>query len=349
MAIAFLSTELNQYEEGWRQLLPAGHFRAKDGRPFDVESGWFIDRNIAESLIRSVALNHQDVMLDYEHQSLRAESNGQPAPASGWFNQTELKWVDGKGLYIRPRWTDNARAMLDNKEYRYLSAVFHYNTQGHPTKLISAALTNDPALTGMDELTKVAALKVAYLSTKGEHSMNEYLLKLLAVLGLEATEENIAEVTDKAVEKINELIANGEKAKNAEETIADLKSKQLDPLLFVPRAAFDELQQKVAVLSNQSNASQIDSLIEKGRKEGRVMAAEVDNLKAIGKTHGIAALSTMINARAPIAALTSDTQVIDEATQAVERVLTDEEKEAARMLGITEADYLKILLEQGEQ
>ncbi|NGF05909.1 protease, partial [Citrobacter freundii] len=34
-------------DDGWCQLLPAGRFRARDGRPFDVADGWYMDAAIA--------------------------------------------------------------------------------------------------------------------------------------------------------------------------------------------------------------------------------------------------------------------------------------------------------------
>lgn len=347
MGIAFLSTDINQHEDGWRQLLPAGHFRAKDGRPFDVDTGWYIDEAIAQRLIAKVALNRQDLMLDYEHQSLRADDNGQPVPASGWFDQSELKWVDGKGLYIRPRWTDKARAMLDAKEYRYLSAVFHYDKNGHPTELISAALTNDPALTGMDELTKVAALKVAYLSTDsqstGDDSMNEYLLQLLAALNIEVTEEDYEAAVAMALTKIAEL-------QSKDEQVADLTRRlttnKPDPLSFVPRAQFEELGKQVAALKAQQNSNGVASVIDQARRKGQVVAAEVENLTDIGSKHGVAVLKQMLSTRPAIAALTDAEQIIDEAIGAVKRILTEEERAVMESMGLDEEAFLAYLIEQ---
>ena len=39
----------------------------------------------------------QPPVIDYEHQTLHKEANGQPAPAAGWIHG--LRWLDGKGLY----------------------------------------------------------------------------------------------------------------------------------------------------------------------------------------------------------------------------------------------------------
>lgn len=354
--IAFLHSTLVQ-EDGWRQVLPAGHFRAQDGRPFEkgLEKGWFLNKEIAERLIGQVKAKGK-VMVDYEHAYLHALTNAEkgkkvePTIASGWIYGDDIKWEDG--LWVKPRWTKKAKSHVDDGELAGLSALFTYDlTTGEPLNFLNVALTNDPALTELKGLTNLAALsKFAALSNlsltdvkTGDHSMNEYLLRLLAALGLEATEENIAEVTETAVEKINSLVA---KEATADKTIADLTAKQVDPLKFVPREALTEAHAKIAALSTKGAATQVDSLIEKGRKSGRVMKSEISNLKQIAVKHGVAALSAMINARAPIAALSDESQVIEAAIDAVKSELTEEEKEAARLLGIEEAEYLKILLEQ---
>ncbi len=61
--------------------------------------------------------------LDYEHQTLNSESNGQPAPAAGW--ATRFEWRPGAGLFaLDVQWTDRARQMIEAGEYRYISPVF---------------------------------------------------------------------------------------------------------------------------------------------------------------------------------------------------------------------------------
>ncbi|UNM95673.1 hypothetical protein MMG00_10675 [Ignatzschineria rhizosphaerae] len=352
--IAFLHSTLAQ-EDGWRQVLPSGHFRAKDGRPSEkgLEKGWFLNKEIAERLINQVKAKGK-VMVDYEHAYLHALTNAEkgkpvePTIASGWIYGDDIKWEDG--LWVKPRWTKKAKSHVDDGELAGLSALFTYDLKtGEPLNFLNVALTNDPALTELKGLTNLAALsKFAALSlnsqsTTGDNSMNEYLLKILGALGLEATEENIAEVSEQAVEKINSLIA---KEASSEETIADLKAKQVDPVKYVPREAFEEAKAKIAALSKTTSESQVDALIAEGRKTGKVMKSEVGNLKDIAKVHGLAVLKATIDSRVAIAGLSDESQIIEAAVDAVISELTEEQKEAARMLGIDEAEYLKILIEQ---
>lgn len=139
------------------RILPAGVFRAKDGRPKHLP-GWKIDAGIAKRAIAASA-TAEDVAIDYEHQTLLAAQNGQPAPAAGWFKR--MVWREGAGLFaVDVQWTDKARAMIASGEYRHISPVFTYDaTTGEVLKIAGLALTNNPALAN---LTNLAALTVQH-------------------------------------------------------------------------------------------------------------------------------------------------------------------------------------------
>jgi hypothetical protein len=133
------------------QLLPAGTFRARDGRPAGVYA-WRIDREIAQRVIERFQAAKNPRVIDYEHQTLNSAENGQPAPAAGWF--TGMEWVDGVGLFaVGVMWTERAKAMIRSNEYRYISPVFRFDKHtGEVLEIINAALTNVPALDGMLEV-----------------------------------------------------------------------------------------------------------------------------------------------------------------------------------------------------
>ena len=137
------------------RLVPAGRFRANDGRPHGI-SGWLMDGDSARRIIAELSARKNDLLIDYEHQSLRTQETGKPAPAAGWFKQ--LAWREGDGLYITDaRWTRNAAAMLSAQEYRYISPVFHFDdVTGRVLSIVGAAVTNTP---GLDGLTDLVALK----------------------------------------------------------------------------------------------------------------------------------------------------------------------------------------------
>lgn len=129
------------------QLTPSGRFRATDGRPSDAPS-WYIDAAIAQGLVSRVNGRTNPSVIDYEHQTLKADRNGQPAPAAGWIERIE--WIPGKGVFGQVRWTQRARAAIEAGEYRYISPVLSYDkTTGQVRDLLMAAVTNVPAIDGM--------------------------------------------------------------------------------------------------------------------------------------------------------------------------------------------------------
>lgn len=137
------------------RIIPAGLFRAIDGRPFGL-SGWLLTANNAAQIIKLAISRKDDFVIDYEHQTMKAENNGQPAPAAGWFKR--LEWREGEGLFaVDVRWTERAAAMIKAGEYRYFSPVFGFDGETGAVQFIqSAAITNYAALDG---LTDIAAAK----------------------------------------------------------------------------------------------------------------------------------------------------------------------------------------------
>lgn len=141
------------------RLLPDGLFRAWDGRPVGL-ANWKMDAAIAAKLIEARRAMAEAMVIDYEHQTLMKEKNGQPAPAAGWFSGLEYRL--GEGLFMTGiEWTPSARTMIQSGEYRYLSPVFGFDpVSGAVTSLHGAALTNMPALTGLTDLASASALPV---------------------------------------------------------------------------------------------------------------------------------------------------------------------------------------------
>ena len=99
-----------------------------------------------------------DVVVDYEHQSL----SGMKAPAAGWVKEL---WVKEDGLWGRVEWTDEARRLIEAREYRYLSPVVFFDYPDPVTGetlqayLDSVALTNRPFLPDAPAVARREAMK----------------------------------------------------------------------------------------------------------------------------------------------------------------------------------------------
>jgi len=316
--IAALSVALGEVSADVIQLFPAGEFRSADGsgRPDDV-AAWRVDEEVASDLIAKFSAKGRSVVIDYEHQTLAASKNGQPAPAAGWLKN--LIWREGNGLYAQVEWTARAREFIAAGEYRFISPVFTYGKTGCPLEILSVALTNDPALAGMDEVRLAAASRLAVLRSSDfyplteESTMNELLKALYALLGLpeDAAEDEaiaaLAQLADKlkATEaKVEEL--TGEQAKRDEE-IAALKAKTAtgkpDPARWVPVAALAELQSQVNALSATHTAREVDEVVTAALTAKKLTPALEAWARELGKKD-MAALRAFVETAAPLAALT---------------------------------------------
>jgi phage I-like protein len=55
------------------------------------------------------------------------------------------------------QWNDKAKAMIASREYRYVSPVFTYDGKtGEVQRILSVAITNNPALPSLADLSRVA-------------------------------------------------------------------------------------------------------------------------------------------------------------------------------------------------
>ncbi|MFM5241203.1 phage protease [Aeromonas rivipollensis] len=360
LGLAVLDAQLTQQDDGWYQLLPVGPFKARDGRPFDVPGGhWQLDKSIATTLINRAKALGQDILIDYDHQTLNIEKTGKEAPAAGWYNGDEIEWREGEGLFIKPRWTERAAAMIAAKEYRFLSAVFPYDAQGRPLELRMTAITNDPGVVGMQALAALSAQPIqpgqpatpAHAAHK-ETPMNELLKKLLAKLGIELTGDPTDEQLQKALTELDSLQASAKKAPELEAalsaekaSLAALKAQpggQVDLAQFVPVATYNVLVTQVAALTAQVDTTDAATLIKEARTAGKVVAAEEKYLTAYAAQKGVAALKALLEPRPAIAALTaSQTAAVTLPEKKGDAVLSAEDKYAADQLGISHEDFAK--------
>lgn len=292
--VAALSIALRPGQAGQDeiQVFPAGEFRASDGRPQDVDT-WRMDGDIARALIERFNARQRRLVIDYEHQTLAAKTNGQPAPASGWMKS--LEWRDGKGVFALVDWTKRAKAHIDAEEYLYISPVFTYDEQGRPQDILHAALTNDPALDNMDAVRLAAASALASGIAHGgaqpnpaqspkEILMDELLKALLALLNLpdDATEEQILaklnEYTAKAKQDADQVAALTGEVKEKEKEVVALKSNagNPDPAKWVPVAALTALQGQVAALEKDGRAREVGELVTAALSSGQLLPALKD-------------------------------------------------------------------------
>lgn len=289
---AALSFAITPNAQGEIQLTPAGVFRGRDGRPVEVD-GFRMDAAAAAKVAALAAARKTPFVIDYEHQTLASEKNGQPAPAAGWFKA--LEWREGAGLYATDvEWTAKARAHIDAGEYKFISPVFSYHPKtGEVLRMHMAALTNNPALDGMDA---VAALATEFFTRSQEPTIKEDRpMKAIAILLGLAEDASEAEIT-------TALAALKAKTGEQDTTIAALKTQSPDPAKYVPIETVTQLQTDLAALSARLNDGELDSVIEGALDAGKLLPAMESWARELGKSN-LAALKTYIEKTPAIAAL----------------------------------------------
>lgn len=308
------------------QLFPAGVFRARDGRPAGLK-GWQLNADAARQLVAMATNRETPFVIDYEHQTLYAETSGNPAPAAAWFNT--LEWREGDGLYaVDVEWTERASALIEGDEYRYLSPVFKFDKNtGAVTELLMAAVTNNPAIDGIAD---VAAARYLHQPHEETTPVDKELLKMLG-LGEDATAEQVRAAVQALMSKASE----------AEENVTALRAQvnQPDPLKFVPKAALDDLTAKVAALSTQLTTDSVDQLVKEGMDDGRLLPSLESWARELG-TKDIAALRDYLGSAQPVAALKSQ-QTNGKTPPQGDNHLTEEELAVCCHMNQTPEEFLK--------
>jgi phage I-like protein len=272
------------------QLTPAGMFKARDGRPAGLP-GWKIDATIAARVIARAAARQTPFVTDYEHQTLATDKNGQPAPAAGWFKN--LEWREGQGLFATGvEWTAKAKAYIDAGEYKFISPVFGYDRKtGEVLQLEMAALTNTPAVDGMDA---VAALAQEFFTRSQEptHEKDQPMKAIALLLGLaeDASEADISAALTAL--KAETVTLKTENIKLKTETAA-LKTATPDPAKFVPIETMTKLQNDVIALTTRLNEGELEDVIQAALSNGKLLPAMETWARDLGKSD-LAALKTYV-------------------------------------------------------
>jgi phage I-like protein len=339
------------------QLLPAGEFRGRDGRPFDAPR-WYVDAALAQVLIAAADTRETPYVTDYEHQTLLARQNGQPAPAAGWFKK--LEWRDGVGLFATDvEWTPRAQDMIAAGEYKYISPVILYDkTTGNVTALLMAAITNNPAIDGMEQLLLDAAvlhfsLPLSPTSLTQENPMDELLEQLRWLLNLPvgSTATDIHAQLLKLCDTVKEGMPEATAAASFDltahlvaqrTTIASLSAATPDPAKFVAIDVMQGLQTRVAQLTADLNNSRLDGLVKVALDAGKLLPSQEAWAREWGGKDFVA-LSAYID-NAPALALLNGTQTGGNAPNAnAPAALTANQAALCAAMGVSQDEFRKTL------
>ena len=342
LTVAACSFEIDKAKYGRIQLLPYGKFRASDGRPTDVEAWYVTDTNGAD--VVALANNQRNPLpIDYEHQIIHSLKNGKEAPSAGWM---EYFYFTPQGIFADVRWTDKAADYIKNGEYRYISAVFAYDTDGYVRKIFHAALTNTPALDGMEEAMVAASVNLL----QEDNPMDKKLLAALCALFALKADASEADITEKVTalsaakgDSPVDVLDVYAKLAEKEQSVAALSTQvsNPDPAKFVPVDQVVALQADFNALKTSVEADKKEALITAALSQGKLAPA----LKDWARSLSVEALSAYLEKAPAMAALSGEPQAKGDPEQKV-AALSAAESAAAKALGLSEKDYMATYKEQ---
>jgi phage I-like protein len=257
------------------QVLPEGKIEVAGEDPI------YMDEAAAEEVIAAFKTRGNDMLIDYEHQSL---ADGQ-TPAAGWIKV--LSWKGQEGLWAVVEWTKKAKEYLESKEYRYFSPVMLLGGQDRRVKmLVNVALTNTPAMNNLKPL--VAKWHQVSKTTVNQHEKEDTIMKKLKELLCLA--DNVAEAK---IEEAVTLLVN--KARDLETQVTGLVAckELLEALGAKANAGKDEvirivaslkapgdvavkLSHEVAELKQKIAAMEQTDLVQIALKDGKTSPEELD-------------------------------------------------------------------------
>jgi phage I-like protein len=359
--IAALTVALPAQADGAVQVFPAGEFDAPRGA-FMGAGPWRLDSQSAAALIARIGALSNDILIDYDHQSIQ-DGAQPPILAAGWLPRAAgWEWREGQGLFhTAPRWTPIAAQRIADGELRYVSAVFPYDPDtGHPLDILSVAVTNSPALDGMQPLVAALSARIAATSTlTPEMPVDELLeqLRWMLNLPLSAGASEILAELNKLRAKIEGDTATAATSRgNLLDYIATLKTKPAtpDPARYAPVALVTELQAEVAALKAGGVRKEADGLLEAALSAGKIASpakrAYANSLAGLdaegqpiaGASVNVAALRAYLDSEEPLAAL-GGSQTGGQPPAGVDQPgeLSGTEIGACKLMGLSPEQYKK--------
>lgn len=328
------------------QLFPAGHFVARDGRPGCLKgvsaTSFRLGPADMVALIGRWSARATPLVVDYEHQTHNSAHNGQPAPAAGWITALD---ANSTGLYATVEWTAKAREHIRAGEYRYISPTFSFDRKtGAVLELHSAALTNNPALDGMDAARATTANE--------DMTMDKLLAALRLLLGLPDLNdpEQAAEALAKHLPQAN-LVAllktKDDALATARTELAQAKAAPPDPAQYVTMSTFQAVQAeatslraRVTELEAEKSAEALAGEIGAALKDGRLAAAAEGWARGLARTNP-EALRTFLKTAPPVAALAGTQSGSKAPKDEGASTLEAEETYVCAQLGMTAEEYIK--------
>jgi phage I-like protein len=247
--------------DGWYQIGVVGEWKGHRGQPGGFALSVEDLASIEEYFNRRYLENGVDLVVDYNHQSSVAKYTGRKAPAAGWIDRMERR-AGGRELWAHVKWLDEARGLLQQRAYRYLSPVFVPRwpdpVTGKFWRFVSTAvsLVNQPFLTELPAVVNASDTAPGGMTSvaPGQEGGMDLLKMLAMALGQELAA--VAELLGVAPEASNEDVAKavaGKLTAGVENSAAAAGLVELCNSLDVdPKATAEERKARAKALRDAS-------------------------------------------------------------------------------------------------
>lgn len=176
-----------------------------------------VEQNLTEDALKKLAEKHKDdeILVDQDHESETTTNT----EAKGWLSG--IKFIPGKGLWGKIKWTDIGRKLVENRVFRWLSPSWYLNKDTkEPLQMTSVALTNKPSQAGrIEPIVNSAPVQLIDEETIKMELTKEELIDLIKQIILDLKKEKKVEELDKAIDAENDL---------HEEVIDNLEQEKID-------------------------------------------------------------------------------------------------------------------------
>lgn len=148
-ALPALEEGAEQTNSSWAQVLRTGKFQLGPDRELDITTE-MLDQMVENSK------RYNEAPFDFDHLGTSGKGKAGDGKAAGWAKKWERR---GDKLYAFVEWTAEAADLIRKKAYRYVSATFlpkFFDPEAKKDvgpRLLGAAITNYPFVTGMDPLS----------------------------------------------------------------------------------------------------------------------------------------------------------------------------------------------------
>lgn len=205
----------------------------------------------------------QELDIDYDHKAVTQK-------AAGWVKDVEDRGLEG--LWYLVEWTAEAKRALQEKEYRYFSPEFAdewvHPKSGQKFKdvLFGGALTNRPFL---KDILPINLSDFGHINIPmGDSNMNELLMKLADLLGIELSdkdsdEDNVTKLSD----EIKALKERADKPASEDQDDQLKKLAETNPVIARLLAERAEDRRAIVELQARNRLSEITAMFNEAKSD----------------------------------------------------------------------------------